>query len=65
MLNQGLEAQVTLDVGGGEQSPGRLQGNGTPFRGNPESWYRRCAIETLDGLPSRPLRPSSRDFEFR
>lgn len=64
MLNQGLEAQVTLDVGGGEQSPGSLQGNVTPFRGNSESWYERHTIETLDGLPSRPLRPSAETLSF-
>lgn len=65
MLNQGLEAEVTLNVGGKQQSPGSLQGNVIPFRGNPESWYGRHTIETLHGLLSRPLRPFSRDVEFR
>lgn len=65
MLSQEPEAQVTLDVGEGPQSPGSLQGDLTPFRRSPESWYYRRVIETLDGLPSRPLRPLTRDFEFK
>ena len=60
MLSQEPEAQVALDVGGGLQGPGSLQGNLTPFRQSPESRYDRRAIETLDGLLSRPLRPFTR-----
>lgn len=42
-----------------------LQGQLTPLGGNPESCYNGHAIETLDGLLSRPLRPFSRDSAFK
>lgn len=54
-----------LGCGRGQQSPGSLQGNLTPFRGNPESWYNGNATEPLGGPLSRPLRPFTRVFEFK
>lgn len=65
VLLQGLDPWVTLGVGGGQQSPGSLQGDLAPLRGNPESRDDRNAMETLDGLLSRPLGPFTRDSEFK
>ena len=63
--HSGARCSGDLGRGWGQQSPGSLQGNLTPFHGSPESWYDGNAIETLDGLLSRPLRPFTRDFEFK
>lgn len=65
VLPQGLDPRVTLEVGGGQWGPGSLQGNLAPLRGNPESRDDGNAMETLDGLLSRPLRPFTRDSEFK
>lgn len=43
------------------QSAGEL----APLRGNPESRDDGNAMETLDGLLSRPLGPFTRDWEFK
>lgn len=63
--HSGARRSGDLGRGWGQQSPGSLQGNLTPFHGNPESWYDGNAVETLDGLLSRPLGPFSRYLKFK
>lgn len=61
----GARSSGNLTYGWGTAKPWQSAGELTPFRGNPESWYDGNAIETLDGLLSRPRRPFTRDFEFK